>query len=186
MLIVANNHGNGSLDALKDNLAEARDEAPAPQPGDPVTVAPDWCMCKRCVEMPTLIENKCCMRKNCVSRLLKFSKFCLDEDQLVLNIKARADIRADLWNFQTNELRKAAYRQCILWKYGRLGKDNRRVVPSCCVMRVRAKFPSPTGVYMGYRPRWEWFVYCILTFFVCLYIFDKNSWSFKMLQILVC
>ncbi|XP_066933254.1 uncharacterized protein [Clytia hemisphaerica] len=152
MLIVANNHGNGSLQALKDNLAEAKDETPEPEPGEPVILAPSWCKCGKCKEMPALIENKCCMRKHCVSKLTKFNKYCLDEDLLVLNIKARCDIRADVWNFETRELRKAAYRQFTLWKYGRLGNNNRRVVPSCCVLKVRSEFPSPNGIYLGYKP----------------------------------
>lgn len=68
-----------------------------------------------------------------------------------MNIKSRADVRAEEWNFETNELRKAAYRQFILWKYGRLGKSNRRVIPACVVLKVRECFPSPNGTYMGYR-----------------------------------
>lgn len=69
-----------------------------------------------------------------------------------MNIKARADVRADEWNFEMNELRKAAYRQFTLWKYGKLSKGDRRVVPSCCVKKVREAFPSESGHYMGFRP----------------------------------
>ena len=57
--------------------------------------------------MPTLIENKCYKRKNCVTKYDKFQKYCLDRDILVMNIKSRADVRAEEWNFETNELRKA-------------------------------------------------------------------------------
>ena len=41
----------------------------------------------------------------------------------------------------------AAYRQFVLWQHG-----NRRIVPSCCVTAIQACYPSPNGVYTGYRP----------------------------------
>ena len=40
MLIVANKHGNGSLQVLKDTLTETKDETPELEPGEPVALAP--------------------------------------------------------------------------------------------------------------------------------------------------
>jgi len=44
--------------------------------------------------------------------------------------------------------RKAAYRQYILWKEGRLGRGNRVVVPSYV---VRTRYPVPDGQYLGFK-----------------------------------
>ena len=48
--------------------------------------------------------------------------------------------------------RHAAYRQFILWVYGRLHREDRRVVPSCCVKAIRQKYPDPSGHYKGFVP----------------------------------
>eukprot|EP00795_Rhopilema_esculentum_P015960 gene15960-7292_t len=80
-----------------------------------------------------------------------FRKLCLDRDVLQLNIAARCDIRADPMDFSMDSFRKAAYRQFTLWKYGRLGRDNRRILPSCVVKIIREAYPSPDGQYMGFK-----------------------------------
>lgn len=48
--------------------------------------------------------------------------------------------------------RHAAYRQFILWIYGRLHRKDRRVVPSCCVKVIRDRYPDPEGNYKGFIP----------------------------------
>lgn len=48
--------------------------------------------------------------------------------------------------------RHTAYRQFIFWRHGRLGPLMRRVVPSCCVLRIRSVYPSADGTYTGFLP----------------------------------
>ena len=112
---------------------------------------PDWCVCGQCQAMPQETENKCCGMKKCITYSSRFTKLCLDTDVLELCIRNTSDIRNDREDNSTRALRKAAYRQFILARHGHLGKGNRRVCPSCVVLKIRKRFPSITGIYMGYR-----------------------------------
>ena len=119
---------------------------PIPSPGSPLV---DWG--GLCRPMPQAVENKCCKQSKCITTTSHFAKLCLDPDVLEMCIRNTGDIRNDREDASTRAFRKAAYRQFILAKYGRLGKGNRRVCPSCVVLKIRKRYPSVTGVYMGYR-----------------------------------
>ena len=119
-----------------------------PPQGEPT---PDWCKCRHCQLMSQEIENKCCGLRKCITTSRPFQKLCLDLEVLELCIRNRADIRNDREDTSTSSFRKAVYRQFILERYGYLGKGNRKVAPSCVVIRVRRKYPSATGIYMGFR-----------------------------------
>ena len=128
-------------------------EAP-PDPEAPVDGPPDWCNCGHCRAMPTQAENKCCCRRRsqCTSTLDLFQLVVLNGNVLDISMRYREDVFA-LDHPRNNEnFRHMAYRQYILWQHGRLGQGNRRVVPSCCVLAIRARYPSPNGIYTGYRP----------------------------------
>ena len=96
-------------------------------------------------------KNKCCGKKSCVTSYKMFRNIVLDREVLNKAIRARCDIRVEVADFEMNSYRKAAYRQYILWKYGKLGKGNRRVCPSWGVRLVRQTYPSSDGEYMGFR-----------------------------------
>ncbi len=99
----------------------------------------NWCICFSCVQMPTVDERVCCTKNQSVTKFHAFKEVCLDRDILEVNIKAQADHYAEDVEFTTNSYRKAPYRQFTLWKYGKLGYENRRVIPSCVVVRVLGK-----------------------------------------------
>ena len=103
--------------------------------------------------MPQEVENKCCGRRNCVSQGRRFRKLCLDAEYLQLCSKNTADIRNDRQVSTNCTFRKAAYRNYVLDTHGYLGKGKRKIVPSCCVLCIHRHYPSPTGVYMGFRAR---------------------------------
>ena len=126
-------------------------EPPNPPPNENV---PDWCKCGHCTTMPTQEENKCCTRSRraCVTTTALFPQIVLDANILDIAMRYREDVLV-LDNARNNEnFRHAAYRQFVLWQHGHLGRGNRRVVPSCCVIAIRARYPSPNGIYTGYRP----------------------------------
>lgn len=107
---------------------------------------PDWCKCQQCQLMAQEIENKCCGYRNCTTSRRHFLKLCLDPEVLQIYIRNERE------NNSTSSFRKAAYRQFIVKKYGHLVKGNQKVVKSCVGLKVRRQYPSPTRIYMGFRP----------------------------------
>ena len=78
--------------------------------------------------MPDEQENVCCKKRTCVTSYVMFNTVCLDREVLQLAIRARCDIRADEPDYSTQSYRKAAYRQYTLWKFGKLGRGNRKIL----------------------------------------------------------
>lgn len=148
LLIRVLSQGRGSVEYARDLLTGTTD--PDPVPGSPGQEN-EWCICRVCRRMPDEQENVCCKKRTCVTSYVMFSNNCLDRGVLELAIRARCDIRAEETDYSAQSYRKAAYRQYALWKYGKLGSGNRKVLPSCVVGIVRRTYPSPDGRYMGFR-----------------------------------
>ena len=131
-----------------------------PQPGSPADPSSElwWCTCTYCRQMPTDLEKLCCgnTRERCTSRTVHMETLCLEEAHLRLNKELRLEYIAQIDpndpGNDNRELRHAAYRQFILWQYGRLGAGNRRVIPACCIWRVRDKYADPWNRYTGFKP----------------------------------
>ena len=82
-----------------------------------------------------------------------FHVLCLDEAVLALARLYREDVLALPADDNFNRAnRHSAYRQYVLWTYGKLGAGQRKVIPSCVVWKIRTKYPEPTGQYVGFLP----------------------------------
>ncbi|KAI8490561.1 hypothetical protein Bbelb_318290 [Branchiostoma belcheri] len=113
--------------------------------------------CSNCREMPTDLERISCCDMDarwCVSRLPEIDLYILQRGVLQLNRDTRNDLLALQEDQEPGadhrEFRHAAYRQFVVWQHGRLGEGN-RVIPSCCVWRIRDEFPDVNGHYTGFR-----------------------------------
>ena len=145
-----------SSSSSEDNLPTTSDSMPTSPPlpdKDPIA----WCTCRNCRPMPTLLENVCCKGtpESCIAKFPEFTLLILEPMVLNMSNNYRNDF---LGLSEENEedlnknFRHAAYRQFILWRHGYLGANNRKIIPSCCVLAIREKFPSPHGIYTGYKP----------------------------------
>ena len=52
-------------------------------------------------------------------------------------------------NMSNENYRYHAYRKYIKFVHGRLGRGNRRLIPSCIIQTIRGLWPSPDGRYVG-------------------------------------
>ncbi|XP_034313987.2 P2X purinoceptor 7-like [Magallana gigas] len=142
-----------SASFILDILEQSNPMPDTPQPPRPGV--PSWCTCTRCRDMPTEEEKVCCRKtpENCTTLLPDFHVLCLDEAVLALARLYREDVLALPADENYNRAnRHAAYRQFILWTYGKLGAGQRKVIPSCVVWKIRDKYPEPSGQYVGFHP----------------------------------
>ncbi|XP_048102793.1 P2X purinoceptor 7-like [Alosa alosa] len=137
-----------------DALSSINDSVRPPSESLPV----GWCRCGNCREMATDAERKCCGQRPalCISQTPHFSLYCLEDGYLRLHRQYRDDVlvfdEAREPGEDNREYRYAAYRQFIFWQHGALGRGNRRSIPSCCIWRIRDKYPDPHGQYTGFLP----------------------------------
>ena len=141
-------NGQGSVQYLKDMVDHIKEEY---KPTDGDGEVPEWCKCGVCRPLNSEEENICCGKKLCVTSYQMFKQCIINRDVLELAIKYHCDTRAEEVNFSTNTMRKAAYRQFTMWKYGKLGRGNRRPNPACVVRLIRKAYPSSDDQYMGFK-----------------------------------
>lgn len=164
-------NSNTELWRMQTFAADLPDKGPKPHVWYPAPVNIRWCSSTRpsssrsthLVCVPKLLWDahrlkKCCGQQpnSCISMLPHFDVYILQEEVLQLARRIWNDVRAveDLPNpgESNKQFRHAAYRQYVVWQYGALGAGHRVVIPSCCVWKIRDRYPDPQGQYKGFIP----------------------------------
>ncbi|XP_077512589.1 uncharacterized protein LOC144123678 [Amblyomma americanum] len=91
------------------------------------------CECGRCRAMNTALESVCCREIPEVAAHIPECALCITSSNI----------------FVQGRYRYTAYRQFVRWIWRRLGRRNRRVLPSCVVGEMRNAFPAQR--YCGFR-----------------------------------
>ena len=88
----------------------------------------------------------------CVLESPDFVTLCLNELVLKNVLTGLHVTKGDyLEESSTNcSLRFAAYKQFTWWVFESLGKNNRRVLPSCAIWKIRSTYPESDGKYTKY------------------------------------
>ena len=133
------------------------DVAPNDSPGED-----EWCTCEQCVQMENPAERVCCQSiagiigrkfdsQKCVALTVAFQEVCLSRNVLEAALGTWRHLTEQPLEISNKSYRFIAYRQFISWVYGWLGKDVRKVIPSCVVNTIRRTFPAPDDVYVPFR-----------------------------------
>lgn len=110
-----------------------------------------WCQCGCCQASASLHEQLCCRlsKGRCITSSPLFTKLILNQSVLETAL-FYVDPLAEL--HEGTQLRHGAYAQFIRWRFGDITpRDAVPVIPSCCVWRIRAEYPSSDGKYSGLR-----------------------------------
>ena len=121
-----------------------------------------WCICEQCVDMENSAERVCCQSigdtigrkfdcKKCISMTPAFQDVCLNRNVLEAALGTWHHLTEQPLEISNKSFRFISYRQFISWVYGYLGKDIRKVVPSCVVNKIRSIFPAPDNIYVPYK-----------------------------------
>ena len=124
-------------------------------PGGPPE-APEWCYCGRCCPMATEAEQLCCRlcQGQCIldTNAEQLHQVVCSREVLTIALRVMNNDYAYDDEPINNKLRHVAYRQYIMYKFGRLGAGSRCVLPSCVFVWTREHYPSQNGQYTGFRP----------------------------------
>ncbi|XP_026200153.1 P2X purinoceptor 7 isoform X1 [Anabas testudineus] len=115
---------------------------------------PVWCKCGCCSPSSLPWEELCCRQSDgvCITSSPLFEQLMLRRSLLEAVLLYQDPLSPPADRGQTSDLRHCAYRQYISWRFGVPPTDTHPVIPSCCIWRVREKFPSPDGQYSGFTP----------------------------------
>ena len=123
----------------------------------------DWCSCESCTEMENDFERVCCRGdaeqiignkfgdERCISHTEAFRDVCLNTNVLEAAIGTWRTFSDEPLQINNRSYRFIAYRQYISWIFKWLGRDIRKIIPSCVVQKIRQNFPAQDGVYVPFQ-----------------------------------
>ena len=89
--------------------------------------------------------------EQCISHTVAFRDVCLNINVLEAAIGTWRTFTDEPLQISNRSYRFIAYRQYISWIFGWLGKDIRKIIPSCVVQKIRQTFPAQDGVYIPFQ-----------------------------------
>ena len=153
-----------SADEVEERLQTHGEEVSSDEDAVSIEVPGEdgWCTCEQCVQMENAAERVCCQSiagiigrkfdsKKCITLTVAFQEVCLSRNVLEAALGTWRHLTEQPLEISNKLYRFIGYRQFISWTYGWLGKDVRKVVPSCVVNKIRRTFPAPDNVYIPYR-----------------------------------
>ncbi|XP_068510058.1 P2X purinoceptor 7 [Anas acuta] len=114
---------------------------------------PKWCCCGQCNLTQKFHEQLCCRSTDgpCITTTYWFKKLVLSRETLnkaLLYEDPFLDLQGDN---TSNQLRHAAYKQYVHWRFGSFELEDRAVIPSCCREVIRSTYPKADGNYTGFK-----------------------------------
>ena len=89
--------------------------------------------------------------KKCISLTDAFHDVCLNKNVLEAALGTWREFTDEELGISNKSYRFIAYRQFISWIFGWIGKDARKVIPSCVVNKIRLEFPAVDNICIGYK-----------------------------------
>ena len=123
-----------------------------------------WCTCGKCNPMDTDLECLCCNELSeakdylsgdtgCVTDHTFFKECCLSRWTLHICYGYQQKICPSSigTEFSNNRYRHTAYRNFVWALWEKLYKKDRKVIPACAVLQIRAAFPDDLEKYTGFQ-----------------------------------
>ena len=129
------------------------EQTTTPPSGEPPSSEPppSWCKCGKCRRESDPADRICCKNYDKNHENAIFEQIVLDEHTVYVALINNADWLNLPRIFTAAKMRNTAYRQYILWFWGKLGYKNRKRIPSCIKWHIRDRYPEADGNYTGYK-----------------------------------
>lgn len=128
------------------------DKPPVTTPPSSLTTPPSWCQCSCCSSTSVHSEALCCRgsRGPCLSSSAAFERLVLTRSVLEAQLLYRDPLGPA--HRSVRELRHCAYERYVTWRIGATPPHTFPIIPRCCVLAIRQRFPNADGHYSGFRP----------------------------------